>query len=353
VTERKRRERELLEFKLAVEHAGHAIFITDTDGEIQYVNPAFESLTGYGESEAVGSTPRLLRSGEHDHAYYVRLWETILDGETWDEEVINERKDGELYHAEQTITPIEEDGDVTGFVAIQQDITPLKEYERELERRNDELERFAGVVSHDLRNPLGVATGNIELASELLESDPDGALDSLETATDAIERMDRLIEDVLALAREGDVVAELTPVSMETVATASFEHVSAGTGQLTVDGDAMIQADRGRLRSLFENLFRNAIDHGGPDVSIRVGTITDDFRADGFYVADDGPGIPPAERKQIFESGYTTGNGGNGLGLAIVERIADAHGWTIDVTESAEGGARFEVHGVDCAESAD
>ena len=351
VTDRKRRERELREFKLAVEHAGHAIFITDSDGHIEYVNPAFESLTGYSEREALGSTPRILRSGEHDKKYYVRLWETILDGETWDEKVINETKDGDLYHAEQTITPIVKDGTVTGFVAIQQDITALKEYEQELERRNDELERFARVVSHDLRSPLGVATGNIELATDTLDTDPETARDSLVTAADALGRMDRLIEDVLALARKGEVVSDPSPVSIESLARASFDHVSAGTEQLNIEGSATIEADQGRLRSLFENLFRNAVDHAGPDVAIRVGTISDGDGIEGFYVADDGPGIPSADREQVFESGYTTREDGNGLGLAIVDRIVDAHGWTITVIESADGGARFEIRTVDPHES--
>ena len=113
--------------------------------------------------------------------------------------------------------------------------------------------------------------------------------------------------------------------------------MSLGSGRVHVE----LQADATRLRQLLENLFRNSVDHGGEDVTITVGTL-----ADGFYVADDGPGIPEAERDQVFESGYSTNRDGTGFGLAIVEEIAAGHGWEITVTEGVEGGARFEVTGV-------
>jgi signal transduction histidine kinase len=110
--------------------------------------------------------------------------------------------------------------------------------------------------------------------------------------------------------------------------------------------DQTILADHGRLRQLLENLFRNAVDHGGEDVAITVGELEQ-----GFYVADDGPGISPDNRDNVFESGYSTSEDGNGLGLQIVKQIVDGHDWDITVTESKEGGARFEITSVETTSS--
>jgi PAS domain S-box-containing protein len=133
ITERVERERELAQFKRAVEAAGHAIYITDTDGIIMYVNPAFEQTTGFTEDEALGQIPRILQSSEHDDAYYHQLWETVMAGEVWTEEIIDRRKSGEKYHAHQTIAPVTDDtGNVDRFVAIHTDISERKQREKEL-----------------------------------------------------------------------------------------------------------------------------------------------------------------------------------------------------------------------------
>ena len=116
---------------------------------------------------------------------------------------------------------------------------------------------------------------------------------------------------------------------------------------LAVDTDMLVSGDRSRLQQLFENLLRNATEHGGPDVTVRVGELDG---GSGLYVEDDGPGIAAEDRERIFEEGYSTGESGTGFGLTIVKQIADAHGWEVHVTESADGGARFELSGVDVAE---
>ncbi|MFB6122062.1 MAG: PAS domain S-box protein, partial [Haloferacaceae archaeon] len=135
ITERKERERQLRVFREAVEQTGHAVIITDSDGTIEYANPAFEEISGYATEEAVGQTPALLKSGEHDDEFYRDLWRTVLDGEVWSGEIINERKSGERYVIDQTISPLTEDGEIVGFVAVNQDVTELKAQRRELERQ--------------------------------------------------------------------------------------------------------------------------------------------------------------------------------------------------------------------------
>ncbi|MFO7834879.1 MAG: PAS domain S-box protein [Halohasta sp.] len=493
----------------AVEHAADAILITDTAGTIEYVNPAFEELTGFSRTEAVGRTPRILKSGAHDEAYYRDLWDAILDGNVWEEEVVNETKTGEEYVAHQTIAPVTDaDGNLQQFVGIQRDVTrrclledqiersaetlealyaavadettdleskietvieigathleyplgyltriddgtqriiaavgdhdaiqpgatdpiertycrrtvendeptivsdapregwaddpafehfglrcyigarvvvngelfgtlcfggeePREElvleaqqstvktlatwlgseferhrYEAQLERQNAQLEQFASVASHDLRNPLNVASGHLDLARET------GADEHFEAVAENHDRMAAIIEDVLTLARQGTFVETTESVSLKSIAVECWESGDTGAAELVVDGETTIRADADKLRHVFENLFRNAIEHGtlnrhqtadtdraGAGLTVTVGPIDG-----GFYVADDGPGIPEDERESVFDHGYS-GSDGTGFGLAIVDSIADAHGWSVHVTESRSGGARFE-----------
>ena len=218
------------------------------------------------------------------------------------------------------------------------DITHREQYRRELERQNERLDQFASMISHDLRNPLNVASGRLAIAREECDSE------HLEAAATAHARMEELIEEVLTLAQQGQPIDETGTVDLSAVAAQCWKVVETTGAELVTEDDLTLIADVDRLQQLLENLFRNAIEHGSGDVTIRVGTIDGD---DGFYVADDGPGIPPEDREQVFESGYTTADEGTGFGLAIVKEIADAHGWIITITESADGGAQFEIRGVE------
>ncbi|TYT61757.1 ATP-binding protein [Natrialba swarupiae] len=205
---------------------------------------------------------------------------------------------------------------------------------RELEAQNDRLEEFASVVSHDLRNPLNVARGYLE---ELQERVDDPSLDEIKIAHD---RMETLVDELLSLSRAGRTIDQREPVPLTEVAVRSWQLVDTESATLELPEDRLtIAADRSRLCQLLENLFRNAVEHGGDSPAVSVGPLES---RDGFYVADDGPGIPPGDREAIFERGYTTRTDGSGLGLLIVARIAEAHDWSIIVTESESGGARFE-----------
>lgn len=208
----------------------------------------------------------------------------------------------------------------------------------QLQTQNEQLERFASIVSHDLRNPLSIAEGYVDLALET------GEVDELSRAKDAIERMDTLIDDVLLLSRSEREI-ERSTVDLRSLAEGCWETVPTETAALSVETDRRLRADQTRLKQLLENLFRNSVEHGGDGVTISVGDLTD-----GFYLQDDGPGIPPDERETVFKSGYSSTDDGTGLGLSIVSEIADAHGWDVRVTEGADGGARFEFTGVETAE---
>jgi signal transduction histidine kinase len=191
-----------------------------------------------------------------------------------------------------------------------------------------------------MRNPLNVAQGRFELVREDLESDDDNAA----AIKRALTRMETLIDEILTLARDGQQVTQWDAVRLSTTVTDCWEMVETGEAEITITSDLVFEADPDRVKRLFENLFRNAIDHGGSDVTITVGALDDQA---GFYVADDGPGIPEPERTSVFEAGYTTSKTGTGFGLAVVGEIATAHGWKIRITESTGGGARFEIVDVD------
>jgi len=270
----------------------------------------------------------------------------------------------------------------TALTATNREVA-LRDRERELERQNERLEEFASVVSHDLRNPLSVAQGRLELFAET------GEQAHYEKIEGAHERMGEIIDEVLALAREGRTVRELEPVDVSALATDAWSNVATDGATLVASAAPVVQGDASRLQQLLENLFRNAVEHGstspdsqarrdavehgstgnqpaaddavghgstgnrtpfdsgdGHGPTVRVGTLDD---GDGFYVADDGPGIPPDDRETIFESGFSTTESGSGFGLSIVSQIATAHGWDVTVTESPTGGARFEIGGVQLA----
>ncbi|MFC6771416.1 sensor histidine kinase, partial [Halorubrum pallidum] len=222
----------------------------------------------------------------------------------------------------------------------------------EAERQRQRLDAFVRGVSHDLRNPLNVAQGRLELA----QSDCDS--DHLDHATAAVDRTLELIADLLTLAKQGEKPRELEPVDLSTLADDCWANVETADATLVVDSDRRILADPSRLKQLLENLFRNAVDHGGDDVTVYVGDISPMYtttRAEtvlpsGFFVEDDGPGIPPEDRKRVFKVGYTTEESGTGFGLNIVKEVASAHGWEIAVSEGARGGARFEITGVESDE---
>ncbi|GAB6880146.1 hypothetical protein JCM17823_24200 [Halorubrum gandharaense] len=229
-----------------------------------------------------------------------------------------------------------ENGDVVGYLLP----TPHSGARREeLETQRERLEEFASVVSHDLRNPLSVAVGNLELAREL---DGDAADERLERVGGALDRMDALISDLLALAREGRTVEETSEAPLRSVAESAWRTVDDANADLVVESDlGIVDCDRGRLQQVFENLVRNAIEHAGDDVTLSIGTLPD-----GFYVADDGPGVPSEHRDEVFDPGFSTDHDGTGFGLAIVERITKAHGWEVTLAET-DGGARFDFTGVD------
>ncbi|MFW6000139.1 MAG: sensor histidine kinase, partial [Halorubrum sp.] len=372
VTETLRGERDRL-LALFTNVPDPAIAYDYVDGEpiVRQVNDAFEATFGYDADEVLGESvddyivPADAESEAED------LNDRLQRGENVRREVTRTTAAGPRHFILHVI-PIHLDAANASGYAIYTDVTDRREREETLRRQNERLDEFASIVSHDLRNPLSVAEGYVDLARET------GDVDHLDKAAEAIDRMDELVADLLSLARQGRAVGETESVSLAEVAREAWSSVDTGAATLTVEADGTLEANRTRLRELLENVFRNSVEHGstgsrakpddsvehdstgsrakpddsvehgrdttGEPLSVRVGagTLRDDGEpVSGFYVEDDGAGLPE-DADRVFESGFTTEESGTGLGLAISERIAEAHGWTARARDGADGGARFE-----------
>ncbi|NHN40263.1 PAS domain S-box protein [Halorubellus sp. JP-L1] len=361
VTERRRVEER---YQRLIENSSDVITVLGANGRIKYDSPAIESLLGYDQDEWVGRRGRDRLHPEDRDRIVAEFQEGVQEpGYETRLEYRIRHADGSYRVFETFASNLLNDAVVDGIVLNSRDVTERNRRERELERTNERLDEFASVVSHDLRNPLTVGNGYLELARR---GEP-GALDEVAAAH---ERMEHIIADALALAREAETVEGVTTLDLDSVAADAWHSVATGNATFDANTGATIRADRSRLQRLLENLFRNAVEHGstsnrtqsgdavehgGSAVAVRVDveyaddTDADDAAADGeppiaaFAVADDGVGIPEAERESIFESGVSSTEDGTGFGLAIVETIANAHDWTVAVEESDAGGARFVV----------
>jgi len=339
VTDRKQRRQELEKHETIIEALTDAVYVLDEEGRFTYVSDELVDLVGYDRETMLGSTPSLIKDEdavERAEHHLGRLLSS--DGpETVTFEVTLQPRDGDPIRCEDHMGVLPYEGNqFNGSVGTLRDITERKERERELERQNARLEEFASVVSHDLRNPLNVAEGRIELAQEECDSEH---LDSVE---DALKRSQMLIADLLMLAREGTRVSDVETINLNAITERCWRNVATDGATLRVETDWRLRADQSRFQQLLENLYRNAIEHGGDEVTVTVGDLPD-----GFYIEDDGSGIPEDERGNVFDAGYSTTEDGTGFGLSIVKQIAEGHGWDIRVTDGFNGGARFEFTGVD------
>jgi PAS domain S-box-containing protein len=344
ITERRLRERELGRYETIVKTMPMGVFVVDEAGTIVNANKQAAEIIGY-EVEDILDKPflRLVEQGVVDESvveeYTQSISELLSSMYSKDVDVMETdvtRADGETRSLEvyTSLLPFEES--FRGSVQVYHDVTERRQNERELRRQNERLEEFASIVSHDLRNPLNVAKGHLDLLERECDSE------HTDTVAGALERMEALIGETLQLARQGEIVTETEPLALGGVTEGCWEMVATKTATLECPDNATVHGDPEHVKQLFENLFRNSVEHAGSAVTITVGVLDD-----GFYVADDGPGIPAEKRDQLFEAGYTTSQDGTGFGLSIVAEIVEAHDWSITVTEGESGGARFEITGVD------
>ena len=369
VTDRKESERERALFRKAVERAGHGVVITDRDGTIEYVNPAYERDTGYPREDVVGRNPRIVKSGKHDRGFYEGMWETILSNEIWEADIVNRRKSGALYRVDQTIAPItDEDGKITHFVGIESDST-----DRWLrEQRLDVLNR---ILRHNVRNGMNVVRASVTLVEDVLDRDLRDALDpavrelfddchpelldrSLQNLLDRNVRsyaraVDDCATELIDLGEKAGTVRELFAHETDPDATcdvtallaeleAEFEETYPDASITVSAADAVeVHAD-GRLASAIQEAVDNAVvhhDRSRPEVRVRVA------RPDGFdnwveiRIVDTGPGVPADERTVIEAGEETPLVHGTGIGLWLVHWVVASFGGEVRIEDNDPRGS--------------
>ena len=304
----------------------HAVFTTDSEGVIDSWSPGAEQLYGYSRATATGRPLSFLFS---DGSADPPLGETST--EHW-----HRTADGEPFYARLTLSPFS-----NGYWIVVDDTTDSHQREERLERQNARLERqnarleeFTDVLAHDLRNPLNIISGQVELAQT-----HNGETDHLAVIADTAARMQTLVDDLLSVARNGKPIVEPESVELNDVVRRAWDSTGGPHDRATLECERLQSArlDPDRVCELFENLFRNAIEHTNSDVRVTVGPLEG-----GFYVADDGPGVDPDRR----DEGTTSAANGSGYGLSIVRTVANAHGWQVELTTGEAGGARFEFTGL-------
>lgn len=357
---------EVERYRKVFEHSNDAIFVVDLEADVFIdVNPAACDLLNYSREELLDLSPGAIHPDDMERVREEFLSQVVEEGSGFTEDLMCMTKDGREVPTEASGAALEPASglDDLQMIAILHDISDRVRRRQELEAQVKRFEQFTSIVSHDIRNPLNVILSQAELAERTGESE------SFERIYQAVDRTERILDDLLRLAQVGTVIGEQEPQEFERLCRAAWDGVNTPGATLSVESSAVINADEGRTQDLLANLFRNAVEHGseptagrghqdaseqgsatdGPatsdsdtnlSVQVRVGVLDEE---NGFYVADDGPGIPPAERDAVFEWGNTTDQDGTGFGLAIVEQVATAHGWSVEITDSVAGGARFEI----------
>jgi PAS domain S-box-containing protein len=345
ISDRKEQKQALRRFKKAVEQTAHAVYITDIDGTIEYINGAFEEQTGYSAEEAIGQTPHILNSGTHEKAFFADLWETILSGEVWEQEVINERADGSEYYIDQTIAPIQNDtGEIEAFVAVNTEITDRKELEQQLTEQRDNLDVLNQVLRHDVRNDLQVVTGYGTLLADHIDEESE-AYEHLETLLESAEHaveLTRTARDMATVMLES--ADDRQPVALREILERELNDFRSTYSEavVTVDDPApevRVTANE-MLDSVFRNLLKNAIQHNDkevPKVDVSAFERGDDVIV---QVADNGPGIPDDKKEEIFGKGEKgLDSQGTGLGLFLVKTLIEGFGGNVWVEDRPKPGA--------------
>jgi PAS domain S-box-containing protein len=366
ITERKQAEKDRTRLATAIEQAAEMVIITDLDGAIAYVNPAFERVTGYSRSEVIGRNPRILKSGHQDIASYKRLWETIADGRTWNGFLINRRKDGTIVHTEATISPVKDvAGNIVNFVAVQRDVTGELKLQNQLAQaqKMEAVGILAGGIAHDFNNLLQVTLGFSEiLLEEKQESDPE--YKDLQKIFQAARSGAELVQQLLTFSRKVEpktVPLDVTEPIMQVKKFLNRTIPKMIDIRINLSGDlAEIDADPTQIEQILMNLAVNARDampDGGTlTMSAKNETLDSEYAKShpgvtaGDYVllaiADTGTGMDAATIEHVFEPFFTTKEvgRGTGLGLAMVYGIVKQHGGHITCHSERGHGTTFKIY---------
>ncbi|MBW2119308.1 MAG: PAS domain S-box protein [Deltaproteobacteria bacterium] len=367
MTTRKRAEMELVRLNTAIEQAAETIVITDTEGTIQYVNPAFERITGYTKEEALGENPRILKSGKHDKGFYKALWNTITRGKIWSGRFTNRKKDGTLYEEEATISPVlDSSGEPINYVAVKRDVTNELRMEKQFRQaqKMEAIGTLAGGIAHDFNNILGSVIGYTELADLDL---PDGvkAKYNLKAVLKACDRAKDLVNQILAFSRQSE--EKRRPIQIAPIVKEALKLLRATLPanieirRQVKEDMAIVEADSTKIHQVLMNLCTNAAHamqgkSGVLEVSLKNVQLDADVvlrhkgLAPGPYllltVSDTGHGMTPDMVERIFDPYFTTKDKGvgTGMGLAVVHGIVRGYGGAIEVQSEIGEGSTFHVY---------
>jgi len=372
ITKRKHAEKSVLILSQAIEQAGESILITDREGVIEYVNPAFTKITGYSAEESIGKTPRMLHSGNHDRAFYEGMWKTITSGKVWQGKVIDRKKDGSFIPAMLTISPIfDQSGDNSSyshFVGIQSDLSEFEDMEQRFyqAQKMEAIGTLVGGIAHDFNNMLAGITGNLFLAKKRVGWRNPDAVENLENIEELSFHASEMIQQLLTFARKDLVNKKRFPLSTYVKETLKLLHTSVPENieltQSICHEDLPINGDTTRLHQLLMNLVNNAVDalegEDSPCIAIKLDSFISDDRFiekhgcdnGGNYahlsVKDNGCGIPEHQIEHLFEPFFTTKEQGKGtgLGLPMVFGATKTHGGFVDVESNEGEGSVFHIY---------
>jgi PAS domain S-box-containing protein len=368
ISERKRAEEALLKLSEAIKQAGESVIITDMEGTIEYVNPAFTKITGFASEEAMGKNPRILKSGNQTDEYYKRLWDTISRGEVFHSSVIDRRRDGSQYPAMMTISPIfDKDGEITHYVGIQQDMTDhdiLEEQFRQAQKM-EALGTLIGGIAHDFNNILTGITGNISIAKYEMNDFPE-AVAKLKVAEDLGFQAADMIKQLMAFSRKGlikkrpfgltsfiEKISRLVKSSIPENITFRLEHC---------DEELVVKGDPTQLQQVLVNILNNARDAVADVTEAAITLKIEEFEGDQAFIKnhpdsegrlfahliieDNGCGIPDGQKKRLFEPFFTTKEVGlgTGLGLSMAYGTIQSHHGIIEVESTQGEGSVFHVY---------
>ena len=353
-------EHELRAFAQAVEDAADAIIMTKPDGTIYYANPAFETVTGYSPEEVRGRQPSILRSTETSREIHESLWDAVRRGQPWRGELINRRKEGDLYPVDLTISPIrDERGEVVALLGIHRDISLAREYqerlEREVEARTREIAntqslaamgRMASMVAHDLRNALSTVKMNLQILLRRHSDTKDVESEHCRMGLDQVRYMEEILRDMLSFARPEALRADwydLSPIIDNALVIFSHEFAEREVRVAREDSRGLpkVYCDRTKVTEVLRNLIQNAL-HAMPcggtlSMGVRLVLAAPEPMVQ-VSVRDTGEGIPDDVLPSVLEPFFTTRSKGSGLGLAIVERIIDQHGGVVGIESMVGSG---------------
>jgi PAS domain S-box-containing protein len=367
ITDKKLAEEQIRLQSNALKTAANSIIITDKEGTIVWVNPAFSKLTGYSYSEIVGNTMSILKSGEHDKEFFKDMWSTILNCEIWHGEIINKKKNGELYADETTISPVlNKNGQITHFVAIKQDITERKRAETELisakqraERHEKLKDAFIANISHEIRTPLNIILGHSSLINELYSDKASpGEFNCFDSIESAGKRLIQTVDSILIMSRlqAGDIDIQQSEIFLPSLIDSIVREMRAIAESKTLEiefinncGNVVVYGDEYFYTQAIKNLVDNAVKF------TREGNVTLRLEARstaGIFldVEDTGIGISEEYIPHLFEpysqedSGYSRAYEGVGLGLALVQMYVQANGASIHVSSEKGKGSKFTIH---------